>query len=362
MNTDVIVVGASACGALAARESAKRGAATLLLEEDSLPGKFHKCSGLYSKHGLAKLNVNYQNAFVHEIKGANIFSGKHSFTVEKKETIALVLNRQMLDEELCAEATAAGAQLKTSEKIMRKTENGVASATGIKYNYNYLIGADGVSSTIGHLYGFPPVGNGNIAMCYEAEFDNCAVEKDSLVDVFLDGKIFPGFFGWIIPAGGKKARIGFGTTRHKAIQTAFDKFFSLPRVKRVKGDFMLRDFWHAIPLKTRRVTEKQNVFLVGDAAGQTKSTSGGGVVFGGQCAMLAGEIAARNITGENLSYEKTWRKEFGKVLKVHRVVRKVFDALPSPLHRLTVFGLDKLFVNKLVSKFGDMDYVAAVNY
>ena len=106
--------------------------------------------------------------------------------------------------------------------------------------------------------------------------------------------------------------------------------------------------------------QKENVLLVGDAAGQVKSTSGGGVIFGGQCAMLAGEIAARNNAGENLNYESMWRKKFGSVLGAHRVVRKVFDASPSPLHKLAVIGFDKLFVSKLVEKFGDMDYIASM--
>ena len=177
------------------------------------------------------------------------------------------------------------------------------------------------------------------------------------MDVFLDSKLFPGFFGWIIPAGGRKARIGFGTTKHSAVRNAFEKFFQLSAVKKVKGDVKLREFWHAIPIRVRKKTEAENVLLVGDAAGQTKSTSGGGVVFGGQCAMLAGEIAGRNLQGEKLSYEKKWREKFGTVLASHRVVRKVFDALPSPLHGLAVFGFDKLFISKVISKFGDMDYL-----
>ncbi len=356
---DVVIVGASATGSLAGREAAKRGASVLLLEEDSLPGKFHKCSGLYSKRGIEKLNVDYSGFFCNEIKGANIHAGKHSFTVQKKESIALVLDRQKLDEALCQQAIDAGAKLQTSQKIMRKNENGIASQNSM-FGFRYLIGADGVSSTVAHLYNFPSIGNGNIAMCYEAEFDNCNIENPELVDVFLDRKIFPGFFGWIIPSGGKKARIGFGTTKHAALKIAFNSFFALPQVQQVRGDKTLRDFWHAIPLRTRKVTQKQNVLLVGDAAGQVKSTSGGGVVFGGQCAMLAGEIAARNCNGENLNYEAAWRKKFGKVLKTHRAIRKIFDAVPTPLHKLTVFGFDKLFVSKLVEKFGDMDYIASV--
>ncbi len=360
MNADVVVVGASACGSLAAKAAAANGAKTLLLEEDPAPGKFHKCSGLYSKRGLQTLGVDYNPFLVNEIKGANIHAGKHVFTVSRKETIALVLNRQQLDEQLCRDAVASGAELKLNQRITRRTNEGGIASAKCDFSFRYLIGADGVNSAVAYLYKFPPIGNGNIAMCYEAEYDNCnLVEKDK-VDVFLDAKLFPGFFGWIIPSGKKKARIGFGTTKHSAVKSGFEKFFQLPAVKAAKGTdaVKLREFWHAIPLRVRKKTQFENILLVGDAAGQTKSTSGGGVIFGGQCAQIAGEIAARNCSGnENLSYEYAWRKKFGSVLKSHRVVRKVFDALPSPLHKLTVLGFDKLWVNKLIQKFGDMDYL-----
>ncbi len=355
---EIVVVGAGACGSLAAKSAALRGASVLILEEDLLPGKFHKCSGLYSKKGLQRLGIAYENCVLHEVRGANVYAGGHSFAVDKRETVAFVLDRQKLDEQLCQEAIDAGAVLKLGQRVQRRTCLGIATKDS-NYGFRFLIGADGVSSAVAYMYGFPPIGNGNIAMCYEAEFDNCRLAEADKVDVFLDAKLFPGFFGWIIPAGKAKARIGFGTTCHSALKNSFEKFFQIPLVRQTRGE-KVREFWHAIPLRTRRSTEKGNVLLVGDAAGQVKASSGGGVVFGGQCAQIAGEVAARNCAGERLSYERKWRERFGKVLKTHRFVRKVFDASPSALQKLTVVGFDKLFVNKLLEKYGDMDLVASI--
>ncbi len=355
---DVIVVGASACGSLAAKSAALAGASTLILEEDKQPGKFHKCSGLYSKKGLQRLGVNYEDCVVHEVTGANIYAGKYSFTVDKRETVALVLDRQKLDEQLCQEAIDAGAVLKLGQRVQGRTTNGIATKEAA-YDFQCLIGADGVSSAVAYLYNFPPIGSGNIAMCYEAEFENCRALDEEKVSIFLDRYLFPGFFGWVIPAGKRKARMGFGTTRHAALRNAFETFFQLPVVRQAAGD-KAREFWHSIPLKTRGVTQQGNVLLVGDAAGQVKSSSGGGIIFGGQCAQIAGEVAARNSTGEQLSYEAAWRKRFGAVLYSHRVVRRVFDFAPSSLHHLCVMGFDKLFVYKLIERYGDMDVIASL--
>jgi len=107
-------------------------------------------------------------------------------------------------------------------------------------------------------------------------------------------------------------------------------------------------------LRVKAQTQKENVFLVGDAAGQTKSTTGGGVIFGGQCAMIAGRVAAAG--GNN--YEEEWRKKFSKTFRAHRVVRRSFDSIPQWAVKLSVLGLDKLLLGKVVEKFGDMDYIA----
>ncbi len=353
---EVVVVGASACGGLAAREAARAGADVVIVEEDNTPGKFHKCSGLYSKSGLQRLAVNYKDCIVHEIKGATIHAGRHTFVIDKQKTVAFVLDRQKLDEEICAEAVSAGAELKLGQRIVKKTSVGIASNSE-EFSFNYLIGADGVSSAISSLYGFSAFGTGNIAMCYEAEFENCNLADADKVDVFLDSAILPGFFGWIIPAGGGKARIGFGTTQHRAVKSAFEKFFQFSLIKStIGGDAKkLREFWHSIPLRVKAQTQKENVFLVGDAAGQTKSTTGGGVIFGGQCAMIAGRVAAAG--GNN--YEEEWRKKFSPTLRAHRLVRKSFDSIPQWAVKLSVLGLDKLLLSKLVENFGDMDYIAA---
>lgn len=71
--------------------------------------------------------------------------------------------------------------------------------------------------------------------------------------------------------------------------------------------------------------------------------------------MIAGRVAA---AGGN-DYDEQWRRKFSSTLRAHRVVRKSFDSLPQWAVKLSVFGLDKLLLRKVVEKFGDMDYIAA---
>ena len=68
------------------------------------------------------------------------------------------------------------------------------------------------------------------------------------------------------------------------------------------------------------ITSKDNVYLIGDAAGQVKSTTGGGIVYG----MRAGKILA-DCLNNNLDYEKEWRKELNKDLMFHLRIRKFLN-------------------------------------
>ncbi len=352
----VVVVGCSVTGALAAKEAALAGAKVTVLEEDKQPGKFHKCSGIVSKKGLDSLGVDYSPSVLHEIFGANIYSAKgRKFTVRNKDVVALVLDRQYFDELCTREAIQAGAVLKLGEKVTNQKNNAVFTKSGAAYEYDFLIGADGASSTVANLFDFPKVRTKDFALAYEAEFENATVEDEHLVDVFLDNKLFPGFFGWAIPVGKNKVRLGFGTNVHAGFEERRLKFLEkyLPKYNTSKACVKCREFWHPIPLKVRSTTSRGNVFLVGDAAGQVKSTTGGGIVFGGNCAKIAGRLAASG----SKAYEKQWRSRFATPLVAHRKIRRAFDILPNSLVNLTVIGFDKLLLSKFLSEFGDMDFI-----
>ena len=101
---------------------------------------------------------------------------------------------------------------------------------------------------------------------------------------------------------------------------------------------------------------KNNMALVGDAAFQTKSTSGGGIIFG----MESGNVLAQTIaselkkTGSIKDYEKNL-KNINRELKMHWKIRNYVNSLNNE-------QIDKLFVklkNKGIEEFletnGDMD-------
>jgi flavin-dependent dehydrogenase len=86
-----------------------------------------------------------------------------------------------------------------------------------------------------------------------------------------------------------------------------------------------------IPLKPLRRTYGDRILLVGDAAGQVKPTTGGGLYFGLICADIAAEslhnaLISGNLSSASLSiYEKKWRRKLGHELRTEYFIRRCFE-------------------------------------
>jgi len=108
------------------------------------------------------------------------------------------------------------------------------------------------------------------------------------------------------------------------------------------------------------------MLVVGDAAGHAKPTTGGGVIFGGICAEIAGRVAAEAVSRgifneEFLSlYERLWRKDLDKEFRNMLLARKILNRLPDKL-------IDRLFevvikedLQQFLSREGSMDFQSGI--
>jgi digeranylgeranylglycerophospholipid reductase len=319
---DYSVVGASAIGCLAAKHLARKGFKVRAFEEDAGPGKGGKCTGIVSLRGLKQIGVQYEDCVLNTIDEALIHSPNHSFNVRRK-SVAKVIDRQKFDEQCFLEAQGEGAEFLFKKRVKRLPKGPV-------------IGADGASSTVARLAGFPPIKE--FVSCFERE---CELENDGRVHVYLDAELFPGFFGWVVPVNAKTARVGFGSTDFSRVKASKKRFLEKTGAGTAK-----REFYALIPRTSRTKTREGRATLVGDAAGQTKATTGGGLVFGSKCARLV----------ERSDYEAAWRRECS-ALKWHARARRFLDARDNK-------GLDALAgaggllgAGRFLSAFGDMDEI-----
>jgi flavin-dependent dehydrogenase len=95
---------------------------------------------------------------------------------------------------------------------------------------------------------------------------------------------------------------------------------------------------------------------VGDAAGQTKATTGGGVIFGCRCAKIAADRTASFIHDAiPLEYDEGWRNKYGRTLNAHRAIRTFYNTLNSTSVSALVQLSSWMGAGLFASHYGDMD-------
>jgi geranylgeranyl reductase family protein len=338
--TDVHVVGGGPAGCFAAISALRNGYSVLVSEEHAEVGEPERCSGLISKSGLESLSsyVDYRKAVLNSINNATFHVGKEEMRINSSSTRAFVIDRKKYDE-LCAEKVAEeGGSMEMGARVEGE------------FKAKNIIGADGALSSTAGRFLFPPIPRYVSTMQGEARYD---VDKKN-VHVYFSRANFPGFFGWVIPLNEERARVGVGVGLPNNPKRAFDTF-----VGELGISEMGRITHGIIPASVRKQTGKRmdgyNVLLVGDAAGETKASTGGGVYFGCSCAKIAGEHA-----DDPEGYEREWRARYGLDLSLHGAVRKGFDALGDAGLGMTFKIAKALSIDLFLSEKGDMDRPSAV--
>ncbi|MEA2071769.1 MAG: hypothetical protein U9O98_10830, partial [Asgard group archaeon] len=113
-------------------------------------------------------------------------------------------------------------------------------------------------------------------------------------------------------------------------------------------------------------TSKKGVLVVGDAAGQTKATTGGGVITGGIAGRIAGRIAALAMTKQDFSkkflkqYDRLWKQKLHSQLFIMALFRKAVDLLSDKGIDLAFQTIRENNLQKLIEQQGDIDSQARV--
>ena len=407
MNYDVVVVGAGPVGSTAARYAAKHGAKVLLVEEHSSIGSPVGCTGLLSTRAVAECDVRPSDEFVfNSVRGAFVHAPDgQSLPINGKQTKAYVVSRKNFDRALATLAVEEGVELSLRtkavgleqsgleysglEKADLRAENEYEKETARKegrkkdpfvklkvlrngepevINAGVVIGADGVKSRIARYAGLGMPERVLPGVQVEAPY---ASEDSAFVELF-PGSPAPGFFAWTVPLNEKISRIGLavepkllgqGETPFSCLQ----KFLcSNPHVKARYGGGMLDFVIGGIPIGPPEKTCTDGVLIVGDAAGQAKPTSGGGVYPGALAAKIAGRVAAEAAlegntgSGRLFEYDRLWRKTPGKELeigmKVHDHIGKLEDRQLNEL----IASLNTPSILETITEYGDMDHPSVV--
>jgi digeranylgeranylglycerophospholipid reductase len=318
---DAVIAGGSISGLLAAREIAKNGHSVLVLEEGFEVGNPEHCGGLVSKNALRELNIEpSQKTFDSEIERAKIFSpeGK-GITINSKKQKIIVINRRELDKQAARQARDNGAKISVKTSFQEKINNGVRTSNG-DIECKFFVDCRGVSKL---------ANKDREGILLAAQYEVYAEWiKKGQVEVYFDQEKYPEFFAWVIPSGEGVGKIGVSG---KGINTVvkMDEFL------KSKGDFstirkIFAPIWIKGPIKN---FIEGDTIIVGDAAGQAKPTTAGGIFSCGMAGIMAGKAISEAIESKDssllMNYEKKWREKFGKEFEKQNLARKLLARLDN---------------------------------
>jgi len=347
MYYDVIIAGGSVAGLICAREVARNNHSVLVIEEDYEIGTPEHCGGLVSTTGLEELGViPFRKTFDHLIDSAEIHAPNgNSFSINSKKQKVAEISRRELDKQLVHQAQKNGAVIKVRNSFQELTSKGVRTNEG-EIECKIFVDARGVSSLI-H--------KDRTGILSSAQYEIYANwVKKGKVEVFLDQEKYPGFFAWVIPSDEGKGKVGVAGKGINVVET-IEKFLQ------TKGDYStVRKIYAPIWIKGP-IEEFVNgkTVTVGDAAGQAKPTTAGGIYSSGIGGMYAGQAISKYLESKNESdleeYQKRWTDKFGKEFEKQLFARKI-------LERLDNNTINKLFesvtpeIIKEISEKDDFDF------
>ena len=347
----VSIIGAGTAGLLAARELSRRNIHTIVYDQKRELGLPVRASGILSIKGLGEIGIDYSSAITNTLHGANIHAGGAKLRIKAKAPVAHVLDRKKLNDICYDEALASGSKIVLGKRMDAKTLESLSGS-------NIIIGADGaVSSTAKHF------SMGEIkryVLTYKAEF-NTSAEDQGIVDLFFDNKISKGLFGWFCPNTSDTLEIGIGIdSRYGNAKAAFEKFIATDYASNaISGSKRISDGASIIPmsLRERIVDLKREVILVGDAAGQVKPSTGGGIIYGGNAAIIAAKTIHRHIKeGASLSeYVASYRRKYAVDTKIHCLANMLYSNLNEDALAATIKAMEAFQINRLLGRYGDMD-------
>jgi len=349
-----IIVGGGPVGLMTAIRLRELGWGATVLEEDRAIGSPENCTGLISVSGSEELGLNLKDSLINTIKGAELISPNGTvLKIKKNRPVANVVDRKEFDRSLYKKAVESGANIELNTKLIDLRNNTLFtqkknSRGGLK-KAKFVVGADGVRSKLRKLAGYE-VPNEYFVHTYQVKAKG-SFDKDTVKMYF--GSFAPGFFGWVVPESKTIARIGIGCRIGINPRDSFESF-----IKKTELEFKASNPKSFLipagpPLKS---SVHENILLVGDAAFQTKATTGGGIILGMNCAIKCAEAISLNLKEKkSLNHYDSLISGIHKELKTHWKIRNHLNSQSDEKLDGMFQKLKNAKIEEFLEEHGDMD-------
>ena len=298
----ILIIGGGPAGATAARLLADSFDVTLIQDRDwDKPCGGGVKSKIFDEYEIPKEIIKHSLDSV-------IIEYKHKKTkIDLKGKNLSIVLRSEFDKTLRNLAEKAGVKLLYGKFKGFENKKAIVNINGEKilFDYDILIAADGVNSTVRKALDLPSVPKiiTHYARTQEYKVNTC--------EFFFDKGLGGDYYAWAFPHE-NKTHIG-------SVGESFNALCKYLNVSvKPKGYF--------IPTWQENIQmQKDNIYFVGDAAGHVMPLSFEGIYY----AVKSAEILANSIKN-NLDYTDEWNKRF---LKEFKFMKRLEKAMKNPLLR-----------------------------
>jgi len=330
---DVIIVGAGPAGSYIAYELASLGHDVAVFEEKSASGLNVCCTGIISTECFHSLGLG-TDVILTKANSIKFFSpAGRRLRLQTEKVQAYVVNRLLLDKALASKAQSQGAQYFFSSPVIDiiPGKDSIQVET-LCFGAREIFSARAVVLASGFKPKLPPkLGLGKIKSFLvgaQTEIEDKNVDEP---EVYFGQEIAPGSFAWLVPTSANKAYVGLLATSQAKLhlQKFLNNLFCKGRITSREVEIRQK----AIPVGTLARSYGDRVLVIGDAAGQVKPTTGGGIYFGHLGARVAAEVLDEALRSDNLTagqlsrYQKQWKAKMGKELSRGYWVRWAYAKL-----------------------------------
>jgi digeranylgeranylglycerophospholipid reductase len=314
------VVGAGPAGSYIAYELASSGHSVAVFEEKSAPGLNACCTGIISIECFQSLGLG-TDAILTKVDSAKFFSPSGRFSRFQTERVqAYVVNRLLLDRAITCKAQSQGAHYFFSSPIIdiipgknNIQAEALCSGARERFSARAVVLANGFSPKLPRKLGLGRIKSFLVGAQAEIEVKN--VDE---FEIYFGQEIAPGAFAWVVPISTNKAYVGLLATSQAKLylQNLLNNLFSQDKIANRGVEIEQK----AVPMGTLARSYGDRVLVIGDAAGQVKPTTGGGIYFGHLGASIAAEVLDGALNSDNLTagqllrYQKRWKAKMGKEL------------------------------------------------
>ncbi|MGD0782544.1 MAG: NAD(P)/FAD-dependent oxidoreductase [Candidatus Aminicenantales bacterium] len=331
---DAAVVGGGPSGLQTARLLAERGLRAVVFEKKSEIGADVVCTGIVGREIFHEFGLP-EHSLLRDFRAMTVVgpSGR-SLSYEHPSTFAAIVDRGLFDKSLAAVARQAGAEIQTGVSVVSASvsSKGVRlrirpdRGEAVSCSASVLVLATGIHNDLQ-----AGLGLGSPRAFLRGVQSETGPALDGEPAIYLGTGIAPGAFGWAVPTTPGRMKIGLITEKDPV--RGFAGLLDALRLDGGRGEAEAAARIKPIAQGLVARTSGQRVLVVGEAAGQVKTTTGGGIYYGLLGARVASDlimkaVQARDFRASFLSeYDRLWRAVLKREILIGHYVRKAFAAL-----------------------------------